>query len=218
MSWGGASDFFPVYSRGGGGGGGGRPFFSPPINFANPPLPLPLAINNECSLTLQLGVTRSTHKTQCILTWPFWGGGWRDPPYHHHAPPPPTPPHPTPHPLPLKRVLEYSASGRFQTSTQYFRATWVLGMYIDKFKKQQNVLLSTFFPSDGKHNILDLVDLSLTFPNVFYVQQNTVIAVQCNNSNNDGREVCCKVTCDDHFTAYLTESSLSLLLCCTSGT
>ena len=35
--------------------------------------------------------------------------------------------------LGLKRVLEYSDSGKFQTSTRYFTATRVLGIfYIDK--------------------------------------------------------------------------------------
>ena len=35
---------------------------------------------------------------------------------------------------------------------------------------------------------------------------------QCNNSNNDGREVCCKVTCGDHYTAYRRYYCYSVVL------
>ena len=65
--------------------------------------------------------------------------------------------------------------------------------------------LNIFFSlmENTQYTSRSFINLSKCRP-LFYVQQNTIIALQCNNINNDGREVRCKVMCGDHFTDYLT--------------
>ena len=111
----------------------------------------------------------------------------------------------------------------FKRVPVFFRATLVLGIYIDKYKNNNKVssCLSIFFPlMENTQYRSSFTNLSKLIPYIQYVYIGKIQSLLYNvMTGNDGREVCsCKVTSGDYFAAYLITVTTVTTVCSTYST